>query len=247
MHVDNKDSIISFIEKPADPPGIPDKPDFALASMGIYVFKTKFLMDQLRRDASQEGSSRDFGKDIIPYVVANGKAIAHRFTKSCIRSSAENEAYWRDVGTVDAYWEANIDLTDITPELDLYDRDWPIWTYAELKPPAKFVHDEEGRRGMAVSSLVSGDCIVSGASLKRSLIFTGARINSYSKLEEVVMLPDCIVGRKARLKRVVIDHGVRIPEGLVVGDDPVLDGKRFRVSEKGICLITQPMIDKLDL
>jgi glucose-1-phosphate adenylyltransferase len=204
-------------------------------------------MDQLRRDASQEGSSRDFGKDIIPHIVANGKAVAHRFAKSCIRSSAENEAYWRDVGTVDAYWEANIDLTDVTPELDLYDSDWPIWTYAELKPPAKFVHDEEGRRGMAVSSLVSGDCIISGASLKRSLIFTGARINSYSKLEEVVMLPDCVVGRKARLKRVVIDHGVKIPEGLVIGEDPVLDGKRFRLSEKGICLVTQAMIDKLNL
>jgi glucose-1-phosphate adenylyltransferase len=134
----------------------------------------------------------------------------------------------------------------VEPELDLYDRDWPIWTYAELKPPAKFVHDVDGRRGMAVSSLVSGDCIVSGASLKRSLIFTGARINSYSVLDQVVMLPDCYVGRKARLKRVVIDHGVRIPEGLVVGDDPVLDAKRFRVSEKGICLITQEMIDRLD-
>ncbi|TIU76139.1 MAG: glucose-1-phosphate adenylyltransferase, partial [Mesorhizobium sp.] len=180
-------------------------------------------------------------------VVEHGKAIAHRFAKSCVRSTAENEAYWRDVGTVDAYWEANIDLTDITPELDLYDRDWPIWTYAELKPPAKFVHDEDGRRGSAVSSLVSGDCIVSGASLKRSLIFTGARINSYSTLEEVVMLPDCQVGRNARLKRVVIDHGVRIPEGLVVGEDPVLDAKRFRVSEKGICLVTQAMIDKLGL
>ena len=189
MHVDNKDTIISFIEKPADPPGIPDKPDFALASMGIYVFNTKFLMDQLRRDAKEPESTRDFGKDIIPYIVQNGKAVAHRFAKSCVRSSAENEAYWRDVGTIDAYWEANIDLTDVTPELDLYDRDWPIWTYAELKPPAKFVHDLDGRRGMAVSSLVSGDCIVSGASLKRSLIFTGARINSYSTLDQVVMLP----------------------------------------------------------
>ena len=246
MHVDKKDNIISFIEKPADPPGIPDKPDHALASMGIYVFHTKFLMDALRRDAGDPESSRDFGKDIIPHIVKNGKAIAHRFAKSCVRSSAENEAYWRDVGTIDAYWEANIDLTDVTPELDLYDSDWPIWTYAELKPPAKFVHDEDGRRGSAVSSLVSGDCIVSGASLKRSLIFTGARINSYSKLEEVVMLPECIVGRHVKLKRVVIDHGVRIPEGLVVGEDPVLDAKRFRVSEKGICLITQPMIDKLD-
>ncbi|WP_136617617.1 MULTISPECIES: glucose-1-phosphate adenylyltransferase [Mesorhizobium] len=247
MHVDGKDNIIAFVEKPADPPGIPDKPEFALASMGIYVFKTKFLMEQLRRDAAEPGSSRDFGKDIIPYIVQHGKAIAHRFAKSCVRSTAENEAYWRDVGTVDAYWEANIDLTDITPELDLYDRDWPIWTYAELKPPAKFVHDEDGRRGSAVSSLVSGDCIVSGASLKRSLIFTGARINSYSTLEEVVMLPDVHVGRNAMLKRVVIDHGVRIPEGLVVGEDPVLDAKRFRVSEKGICLVTQDMIDKLGL
>jgi glucose-1-phosphate adenylyltransferase len=247
MHVDGKDNIIAFVEKPADPPGIPDKPEFALASMGIYVFKTKFLMEQLRRDAAEPGSSRDFGKDIIPYIVQHGKAIAHRFAKSCVRSTMENEAYWRDVGTVDAYWEANIDLTDITPELDLYDRDWPIWTYAELKPPAKFVHDEDGRRGSAVSSLVSGDCIVSGASLKRSLIFTGARINSYSTLEEVVMLPDVHVGRNAKLKRVVIDHGVRIPEGLVVGEDPILDAKRFRVSEKGICLVTQDMIDKLKL
>ncbi|MDW6020986.1 glucose-1-phosphate adenylyltransferase [Mesorhizobium sp. BAC0120] len=247
MHVDKKDGIISFIEKPADPPGIPDKPDFALASMGIYVFKTKFLMDQLRRDAAQPGSSRDFGKDIIPYIVKNGKAVAHRFAKSCVRSSHEAAPYWRDVGTVDAYWEANIDLTDVTPELDLYDRDWPIWTYSELRPPAKFVHDEDGRRGMAVSSLVSGDCIVSGAHLKRSLIFTGARINSYSTLEEVVMLPDCVIGRHVRLNRVVLDHGVVIPERLVVGEDPVLDAKRFRISENGICLITQPMIDRLGL
>ena len=246
MHVDQKDNIIAFVEKPADPPGIPDKPEFALASMGIYVFKTKFLMDQLRRDAAEPDSSRDFGKDIIPYIVQHGKAVAHRFAKSCVRSTSEAQAYWRDVGTIDAYWEANIDLTDITPELDLYDRDWPIWTYAELKPPAKFVHDEDGRRGSAVSSLVSGDCIVSGAALKRSLIFTGARINSYAKLEDVVMLPDCHVGRSASLKSVVIDHGVRIPEGLVVGEDPVLDAKRFRVSEKGICLITQDMINKLE-
>jgi glucose-1-phosphate adenylyltransferase len=245
MHVDGKDTIISFVEKPADPPGMPDRPDFALASMGIYVFRTKFLMEQLRRDASQPGSTRDFGKDIIPWVVEHGKAVAHRFTKSCVRSSAESQAYWRDVGTIDAYWEANIDLTDVTPELDLYDRDWPIWTYSELKPPAKFVHDEDGRRGMAVSSLVSGDCIVSGASLKRSLIFTGARINSWATLDEVVMLPDCHVGRSARLSRVVIDHGVRIPEGLVVGEDPKLDARRFRVSEQGICLITQDMIDRL--
>ncbi|MBD0415963.1 glucose-1-phosphate adenylyltransferase [Tianweitania sp. Rool2] len=247
MHVDENDNISSFIEKPADPPGIPGNPEFALASMGIYVFRTAFLMEQLRRDAADPASSRDFGKDIIPYIVQHGKAVAHRFAKSCVRSSFEREAYWRDVGTIDAYWEANIDLTDITPELDIYDREWPIWTYAEIKPPAKFVHDEEGRRGSAVSSLVAGDCIISGAALKRSLIFTGARVNSFSSLDEAVVLPDCWVGRNARLSKVVIDRGVKIPEGLVVGEDPVLDAKRFRMSEGGIRLITQPMIDRLEV
>ncbi len=246
MHVDAKDRIISFVEKPADPPGIPDKPNYALASMGIYVFRTKFLMEELRRDAADPNSNRDFGKDIVPHIVKHGKAMAHRFHKSCVRSTFEGESYWRDVGTVDAYWEANIDLTDITPELDIYDRDWPIWTYAEIKPPAKFVHDEEGRRGSAVSSLVAGDCIISGAALRRSLIFTGARVNSFSSLDEAVVLPDCHVGRNARLNRVVIDRGVRIPEGLVVGEDAALDAKRFNRSEKGICLITQKMIDALE-
>ncbi len=245
MHVDANDTIVSFIEKPADPPGMPDKPDFALASMGIYVFRTRFLMEELRRDASQPGSNRDFGKDIIPHIVENGKAVAHRFSKSCVRSNTETESYWRDVGTIDAYWESNIDLTDITPELDLYDREWPIWTYAEIKPPAKFVHDEEGRRGSAVSSLVAGDCIISGAKLRKSLIFTGARVNSFSMLDEAVVLPDCYVGRNARMTRVVLDRGVRIPEGLVVGEDPVEDARRFRRTERGVCLITQKMIDRL--
>jgi glucose-1-phosphate adenylyltransferase len=246
MHVDEHDRIIAFVEKPADPPGMPDKPDFALASMGIYVFHTKFLMDQLRRDAAEKETSHDFGKDIIPHIVKNGKAVAHRFATSCVRSSFEREAYWRDVGTIDAYWEANVDLTDITPELDIYDSDWPIWTYAEIKPPAKFVHDQEGRRGSAVSSLVAGDCIVSGAALRRSLIFTGARINSFSSLEECVVLPDCFIGRNASLSRAVLDRGVHIPERLVVGEDPVLDAKRFRRTEKGVCLITQDMIDRLE-
>ncbi|PWV97201.1 glucose-1-phosphate adenylyltransferase [Hoeflea marina] len=245
MHINAKDEIIAFVEKPADPPGMPDKPDRALASMGIYVFNTKFLMDELRRDAATPGSSRDFGKDIIPHIVKNGKAVAHRFSDSCVRANMEAEAYWRDVGTVDAYWQANIDLTHIVPELDLYDRSWPIWTYAEIKPPAKFVHDEENRRGSAVSSLVSGDCIISGSSLNRSLIFTGVRANSYSHLEDAVVLPDCIIGRHARLTKVIIDRGVEIPEGLVVGEDPELDGRRFRRTESGICLVTQSMIDRL--
>ena len=246
MHVDEKDRIIAFVEKPADPPGIPGNEDNALASMGIYVFHTKFLMEMLRRDAETAGSSRDFGKDIIPYIVEHGKAVAHRFSDSCVRAGTESEAYWRDVGTVDAYWEANIDLTDIVPELDLYDRSWPIWTYAEITPPAKFVHDEDGRRGSAVSSLVAGDCIISGSSLRHSLVFTGARANSWSALDQAVVLPRCVIGRKARLTKVVIDRGVHIPEGLVVGEDPELDARRFRRTDKGVCLITQPMIDKLD-
>ncbi|HET7413917.1 MAG TPA: glucose-1-phosphate adenylyltransferase [Pararhizobium sp.] len=246
MHIDETGLIKAFVEKPADPPGIPGKEDFALASMGIYVFHTKFLMDALRRDAADENSNRDFGKDIIPYIVENGKAVAHRFGDSCVRAGTESEAYWRDVGTVDAYWEANIDLTDIVPELDLYDHSWPIWTYAEINPPAKFVHDEDGRRGSAISSLVAGDCIISGSSLRRSLVFTGARANSYSVLNETVVLPRCVIGRHARLSRVVLDRGVTIPEGLVVGEDPDLDAQRFRRTDKGICLITQPMLDRLD-
>jgi glucose-1-phosphate adenylyltransferase len=245
MHVDAKDNITAFVEKPADPPGIPGNPDMALASMGIYVFSTSFLMDQLRRDAAEAGSSRDFGKDLVPYIVKHGKAVAHRFTSSCVRSSAEASAYWRDVGTVDAYWEANIDLTDVIPELDLYETAWPIWTYSEITPPAKFVHDEDGRRGSAVSSLVSGNCIVSGASVHRSLLFTGVRVNSFTALDEAVILPDCQIGRKVRLTKVVVDRGVNIPEGMVVGEDPVLDGKRFRRTDSGVCLITQPMIDRL--
>jgi glucose-1-phosphate adenylyltransferase len=245
MHVDEEDRIISFLEKPKNPPAMPGHPDKALASMGIYVFETKFLIDQLKRDAADPNSTHDFGKDIIPYIVKHGSARAHHFSRSCVRSTQETAPYWRDVGTVDAYWEANIDLTGVVPELDLYDRDWPIWTYGEITPPAKFVHDDEGRRGQAISSLVSGGCIVSGSSLRRALLFTGVRVNSYGSIENGVILPYVEVGRSARLKNVVIDSHVRIPEGLVVGEDPELDAKRFRRTDKGICLITQPMIDRL--
>ena len=245
MHVDTEDRITAFLEKPKDPPGIPGNPDMALASMGIYVFETNFLADQLRRDAADPKSSRDFGKDIIPHIVSGGKAVAHRFTNSCVRSAQEAEAYWRDVGTVDAYWEANIDLTETLPALDLYDHNWPVWTYGEVTPPAKFVHDIEGRRGQAVTSLVSGGCMVSGASVRRSLLFTGVKVNSFSRLEEAVVLPLVNVGRNCSLKKVVIDSGVAIPEGLVVGEDPELDAKRFRRTASGICLITKPMIDRL--
>ncbi|HTI81084.1 MAG TPA: glucose-1-phosphate adenylyltransferase [Acetobacteraceae bacterium] len=247
MAVDGTDRILSFLEKPKDPPGMPDKPDKALASMGIYVFATKFLFDQLRRDADDPNSSRDFGKDIIPYLVKHGKALAHRFTESCVRSGFEAEAYWRDVGTLDAYWQANIDLTEVIPALDLYDSDWPIWTYGEVTPPAKFVHDVDGRRGQAVSSLVSGGCIISGASLRRSLLFTRVHMHSYSHIDSSVVLPDVSIGRGARLRNVIVDRGVIIPEGLQVGDDPVADARRFRRTAQGVTLITQAMLDKLDL
>ena len=175
MAVDKQDNITKFAEKPTDPPGIPGNPDFALASMGIYVFETKFLFEELRRDAATPGSSRDFGIDIIPYIVKHGKAVAHRFTDSCIRAAEQIDEYWRDVGTLDAYFEANLDLTDIVPKLNMYDRDWPIWTDQIVAAPAKFVHDEDGRRGMAISSLISQDCIVSGATAHRSLLFTGGQ------------------------------------------------------------------------
>jgi glucose-1-phosphate adenylyltransferase len=243
MHVDKDDRIISFLEKPKDPPGIPGDPDRALASMGIYVFDTAFLSDQLARDGADPNSSKDFGKDIIPYIVKHGKAVAHRFARSSIRAPGQTEPYWRDVGTIDAYWQANIDLTDVVPALDLYDRAWPIWTYAELNAPAKFVHDVEGRRGLAVTSLVSGGCIVSGSSLRRSLLFSGVHVHSFSTIDEAVILPYVEVGQGVRLKKVVIDRGVHIPPGLVVGEDPEADAKRFRRTESGICLITQRMIN----
>jgi glucose-1-phosphate adenylyltransferase len=245
MHVDAKDRIVDFLEKPADPPGMPDKPEVALASMGIYVFGTEFLIGQLERDANEPESAHDFGRNIVPYLVKNAKAVAHRFPTSCVRSSAEHEAYWRDVGTIDAYWEANIDLTDFVPGLDIYDREWPIWTYAEITPPAKFVHDEAGRRGMATSSLVSGDCIISGSRIDKSLLFTGVHTHSFSELERVVALPYVEIRRGAKLRNVVIDRGVTIPEGLEVGEDPQADARRFRRTENGVCLITQTMLDRL--
>jgi glucose-1-phosphate adenylyltransferase len=245
MAIDETDRIVAFVEKPADPPPMPDSPDLALASMGIYVFSTRFLIDQLRRDADDPNSARDFGRDIIPWLVRNGRAVAHRFSRSCVRSGAEREAYWRDVGTLDAYWEANVDLTAIMPALDLFDREWPIWTYAEITPPAKFVHDEIGRRGEAISSLVSGGCIVSGGFLRQSLLFTGVHVHSYAQVENAVILPSADIGRGARLRNVIVEKGVRIPPGLVVGEDADDDGRRFRRTGKGICLITQPMIDRL--
>jgi len=245
MQVDARGRITDFVEKPADPPSLPGRPESALASMGIYVFETRCLIEQLKRDAANPDSTRDFGRDIIPFMVRHGHAVAHEFTRSCVRSPHSPEAYWRDVGSLDAYFAANIDLTESQPGLDLFDREWPIWTYAEITPPARLVPDGQGRRGIADACLIAGGTVVTGASLCRSLVFTGARAHSGADIDEAVILPYADIGRGARLRRVVIDSGVRIPEGLVVGEDAAVDAQRFRRTEGGVCLVTQPMIDML--
>ncbi len=247
MHVDDTGRITDFLEKPADPPSIPGQPDHALASMGIYIFTWAFLRDRLLADMDDANSGHDFGHDIIPQIVAQGKAMAHRFEDSCVTSGLETEPYWRDVGTIDAFWQANIDLTHFTPPLDLYDTSWPIWTYAESVPPAKFIHNEDGRRGFAVSSMVSGNCVISGTEVSESLLFTGVRTHSYAKLDRVVALPDVLVNRHANLRNCVIDRGVIIPDGLEVGHDPDADrANGFRVTDSNIVLITKAMIDAYD-
>lgn len=244
MHVDKAGRILDFLEKPEDPPSMPDRPDQALASMGIYIFEWSFLRELLIADAEDPDSGHDFGYDVIPSIVRGGSAYAHQFSESCVMSGLETEPYWRDVGTVDAFWQANIDLTDFVPPFDLYDRAWPIWTYAELVPPAKFIHDQENRRGMAVQSLVAGNCIVSGSEVYNSVLFTGGRTHSYSSLDQVVALPQVTIGRSARLSRCVIDSNVEIPEGLVIGEDAEADAKWFRRTDGGVVLVTQPMLDR---
>jgi glucose-1-phosphate adenylyltransferase len=233
--------VASFLEKPADPPSIPGQPDKALASMGIYVFNAPFLYEQLARDTLIRNSSHDFGKDIIPYLVPRYRVYAHSFDQSCVGTEGK-PSYWKDVGTVDAYWEANMDLTRVTPDLNLYDQDWPIWTHQEQLPPAKFVFDDEGRRGFATDSMVSGGCIVSGSTIRRSMLFSNVRVHSFGSIEDSVILPEVQVNRHVRLRRVVVDKNCVLPEGLTAGFDPVEDRKRFLVSERGITLITPEML-----
>ncbi|MDP2639523.1 MAG: glucose-1-phosphate adenylyltransferase [Betaproteobacteria bacterium] len=242
LAADRSRRITDFVEKPANPPAMQDKPDRALASMGVYVFNAQYLYDALAQDITDPNSRHDFGGDIVPRAVHNGEAVAHPFGQSCVTSDANKEPYWRDVGTIDAYWEANIDLTAVEPLLDIYDRTWPILTYQEQLPPAKFIFNLEGRRGMALNSLVSGGCIISGASIENSLLFSKCRINSYCKLYEAVLLPEVTVGRHTRLTRVVIDHGCSIPEGTVIGEDPAEDARRFERTEKGVTLVTREML-----
>ncbi|MCO5975869.1 glucose-1-phosphate adenylyltransferase [Ideonella oryzae] len=245
MAVDDSRSITSFVEKPADPPPMPGNPAASLASMGIYIFNADYLYRLLDEDARDAGSDHDFGKDLIPKAVSEGQALAHPFSMSAIANPPYSRAYWRDVGTVDAYWAANLDLASTTPELNMYDRDWPIWTYQEQLPPAKFVHNQDGRRGEAIDSLVSGGCIVSGATVLNSVLFSNVLIRSYSQLERTVVLPDVQVNRRCRIRNAVIDRRCKLPEGLVIGEDPELDAKRFYRSPGGVVLVTRAMLDKL--
>ena len=243
--VDDTDTITTFLEKPADPPPIPGRTDAAFASMGIYIFNARFLIEELERDAANPTSSRDFGKDIIPGLIQRAKVVAHRFQDSAVMPPGAREPYWRDVGTVDAYWEANLDLTSITPELDLYDDDWPIWTYHAQKPAAKFVFDNDDRRGMAVDSVVSAGCVISGGVVRRSLLFNSVRVNSYAKVEDCVLLPEADIGRHCRVRRAIIGTGCRLPEGLVIGENREEDERRFHVTEGGVTLVTRKMIEAL--
>ena len=245
MAVDEARKITSFVEKPADPPPMPDNPDMSLASMGIYVFDADYLYRKLEEDLANPASSHDFGKDVIPSAVAEGRAQAHPFSMSCIRNPNGAPPYWRDVGTIDAFWSANLDLASIDPELDIYDTDWPIWTYQRQLPPAKFTPDADGKHGLVVNTIISGGCIVSGSQVVNSVLFSNVRIDSFCHVESAVILPGVRVTRHCRLKNVVLDRGCKLPEGLVVGEDAALDAQRFERTEGGVCLITRDMLARL--
>lgn len=234
--------VVAFAEKPRDPAPIPADPDHALASMGIYVFSAKFLYDQLVRDADDGGSSHDFGKDLVPHLLTGGYRIyAHAFSDSCVNMS-EGKPYWRDVGTLDAYWKANLDLAAVTPDLNLYDREWPIWTHQEQVPPSKFVFDADGRRGGAHDSLVSGGCLISGSLVRRSVLFSGVHVHSYATVEDSVVLPNVEINRGAVIRRAVIDKHCVLPPDICIGVDPAQDRARFHVSPKGVTLVTPEML-----
>jgi glucose-1-phosphate adenylyltransferase len=245
MAIDDARLITEFIEKPKDPPGMPGHPERTLASMGIYIFDAEYLYKLLEEDLANPESSHDFGKDVIPQAVRDGRALAHPFSMSCVSSSEDAVPYWRDVGTIDAFWSANLDLASITPELDIYDTDWPIWTYQRQLPPAKFIRDRNGDPGMTVNTLVSGGCIVSGSHVANSVLFSNVRVHSFCHIDQAVILPGVTILRRCRLRRVVIDRGCTLPEGMVVGEDAAADAARFERTESGVVLVTREMIDRL--
>ncbi len=242
MAVDEDARVVEFAEKPANPATIPGNPTKSLASMGIYIFNTRFLYEQLIRDADDPHSSHDFGKDVIPYLVPRYRVFAQNFEQSCAGMAVEHKPYWRDVGTIDSYWEANMELTKVVPDLNLYDQEWPIWTYQEQLPPAKFVFDDEDRRGMAIDSLVSGGCIISGSTVRRSLLYSNVHVDCYCNIEDSVLLPNVTVGCNVTLKRVIVDKNCKLPDGLTAGLDPEQDRQHFHVSDQGITLITPAML-----
>ena len=245
MAIDDERKITAFIEKPAEPPTMPGSETVSLASMGIYIFNAEYLYGLLKEDLENPDSSHDFGKDVIPRVVSEGQAFAHPFSRSCVSSTPDVAPYWRDVGTIDAFWEANLDLASVTPELDIYDNTWPIWTSQRQLPPAKFVQDAQGKHGQTINTMVSGGCIVSGSTVSNSVLFSSVRVHSFSTIDQAVLLPDVTVGRGCRLSRVVVDRGCKLPEGLVVGEDARLDAERFERTDKGVVLITGDMLNTL--
>ncbi|CNI35612.1 MULTISPECIES: glucose-1-phosphate adenylyltransferase [Yersinia] len=245
MEVDEDYQITAFFEKPDDPPAMPGRPDTALASMGIYVFNADYLFKLLEEDRNTPESTHDFGKDLIPKLTEQRVAYAHPFDLSCVTSNSELPPYWRDVGTLDAYWRTNLDLASVTPELDMYDRSWPIRTHMEPLPPAKFVQDRSGSHGMTMNSLVSGGCIVSGSVVVHSVLFPRVRVNSFCTIDSSVLLPDVHIGRSCRLRRCIIDRACHIPEGMVIGENADEDSARFYRSEGGVVLVTREMLAKL--
>jgi glucose-1-phosphate adenylyltransferase len=245
MAVDGTRKITEFVEKPADPPPMPGNDAVSLASMGIYIFDSKYLYDLLEDDIANPNSSHDFGKDVIPRVVREGRAIAHPFSMSCVSSTPDAVPYWRDVGTIDAFWEANLDLASVTPELDIYDTNWPIWTSQRQLPPAKFVQDADGKHGQAINTMVSGGCIVSGSIVSNSVLFSSVRVHSFCVIDQAVLLPEVTIGQSCRLSRVVVDRGCTLPDGLVIGEDPVADAARFERTENGVVLVTKDMLNRL--
>lgn len=241
MSVDSADRIVAFQEKPEHPKPLPDNEEYCLASMGNYVFKTDFLFEQLERDSADPESDHDFGKNIIPSIIADSKVQAYRFSNPDPKSTA----YWRDVGTLDSYWLAHMELIQPVPPLNLYDNSWPIWTYQEQLPPAKFVFDGGDRRGEAIDSMVSGGVIISGSTVKKSVVFSNVRVNSYSLIEECVILPDVIIGRHCKLRKVIFDRGCTIPEHSEIGFDHDADrAKGYRVTDKGVTLVTKKLLDQ---
>jgi len=236
--VDDDLIIHSFIEKPTTPEPVPGKKDESLCSMGIYIFNTELLFELLIRDADTADSSHDFGKDIIPHAIGKYRVLAYPFTIA----NSGIQSYWRDVGTVDAFWEANLELIGITPELNLYDDQWPIWTSQEQLPPAKFIFDDDKRRGMALDSMVSGGCIISGARVRHSLLFSNVTVDDYTKIDSSVVLPDVTIGKNCRIYHAVIDKGCEIPDGTIIGQDEEEDKKRFYISPNGVVLVTPDML-----